>query len=188
MKQWYTLYTKPRTEFRVAEALQERKLEVFLPEISVGKPELQNPQKAPFFPCYMFMRIDFASTPSAWWQWTPGLRSVVMFDDQPVPMPDYVIDVIKQQLDGYDRHRGKLAQPYKQGELIRITEGPFADMVAIFNGPSTPGKRVQVLLKVLGQLNRVWLDAHHIERLSLGEQLPERRLQRRSRGRGRPIY
>ena len=48
MKQWYTLYTKPRTEFRVAEALQERKLEVFLPEISVGKPELQNPQKAPF--------------------------------------------------------------------------------------------------------------------------------------------
>jgi transcription antitermination factor NusG len=116
---------------------------------------------------------------------------MVTFGERPVTLPEYVIETIKQQLAGWSQRQGKPVQPYQRGELIRITEGPFADMVAIFNGPSTPGKRVQVLLKVLGQLSRVWLEAQHIEKLPLSEQpaqpsVPKR--PRRTRGRGRTLH
>jgi transcriptional antiterminator NusG len=112
---------------------------------------------------------------------------MVAFDEKPVALPEHVIEAIKQQLAGWSQRHSAPRQSYQPGELIRIMDGPFADMVAIFNGPSTPGKRVQVLLKVLGQLNRVWLDAQHIEKLPLSEQATDSKRRRRTRGRGRPV-
>ncbi len=189
--QWYVLYTRPNVEYRVANALREREFEVFLPEIVVHEPASKGSKTEPFFPCYMFMKADLHTIAPSSWRWTPGLRGMVTFGERPVTLPEYVIETIKQQLAGWSQRQGKPVQPYQRGELIRITEGPFADMVAIFNGPSTPGKRVQVLLKVLGQLSRVWLEAQHIEKLPLSEQpaqpsVPKR--PRRTRGRGRTLH
>lgn len=186
--QWYVLHTKPNVEYRVAQILREREFEVYLPEIDKKQTISREVAKEPFFPCYLFMKVDLLKTATSSWQWTPGLRGMVAFEGEPVALPEYLIEAIKQQATNVARQVNQPVQLFQKGELIRIAEGPFAEMVAIFNGPSTPGKRVQVLLKVLGQLNRVWLDASHVEKLAPSGPQSDRRHRRRSRGRGRPIH
>lgn len=149
MKQWYTLHTKPNSEYQVVTALQQRQLQVYLPEIKVSKAGASC-QRKPFFPCYLFAKVDFELVSLSQMQWTPGLRRIVTFDERPVPLPNEVIELLRNNLSRIDRNNGRPTPSFKQGDPVRITEGPFRDMLAIFDGPSTPAQRVQVLLQILG--------------------------------------
>ena len=57
MEFWYTLYTKPNAEYQVATSLQKRGIQAYLPEIE--PPKTGQEQIKPFFPCYLFIEIDF---------------------------------------------------------------------------------------------------------------------------------
>jgi hypothetical protein len=69
MKRWYVLHTHPKDEIKVATTLQQQwGLEVYLPQIKGVKSK-------PFFPCYLFIRVDFFNeTALSKMQWVPGLR------------------------------------------------------------------------------------------------------------------
>jgi transcription antitermination factor NusG len=97
MEQWYTLYTKPNSEYQVANTLERQGIHTYLPELESPKTQHKSGRK-PFFPCYLFTRIDFTKVGLSRLQWTPGLRRVVAFDDQPVPLPDEVINLIRRKL------------------------------------------------------------------------------------------
>ena len=120
-------------------------------------------------------------------QWIPGLRRLVAFGEQPVPLPEAMIELIRHQLGELEASGGWPAHPFKPGETVGITAGPFRNMLAIFEGPTRPCQRVQVLLTILGHLSRVQLDPADLTKVSTqaSPPLPER--PRRSRGRGRPI-
>jgi len=70
---------------------------------------------------------------------------------------------------------------------VRITDGPFRDMWAIFEGPTTPSQRVQVLLTILGHARRVQLEPADLEKVPTGAEGPIPKRPRRTRGRGRRI-
>jgi transcriptional antiterminator RfaH len=202
MEQWYVLHTRPHLEFRVARVLKERDLEIYLPVLSVKTSG--EVRQEPFFPCYLFARIDLMTMSRASWQWTSGLRGLVTFDDQPIPLPEDIITALQYQLAQQANQAETAVAPFAQGEVVRITTGPFANMLATFNGPTTPGQRVQILLKMLGQLRRVSIEVSHLEKapvdetehkakplpkgqpLPKGEPLPKGQ-PRRTRGRGRRI-
>jgi len=185
MKHWYTLQTKPKSEYRVAAILQQRQIETYLPEIGAAKVQ-QAEKKAPLFPCYLFMRLDLNVTAFSQWQWTPGLRRIVSFGHVPVPLPDQVIDLIRQRVQQINATSDKPAHSFKPGDPVRIIDGPLKDMEAIFAGPTTPGERVQVLLTILGRLSRVQVQAAHLKKKAPTPPSTARR-PRRTRGRGRPI-
>lgn len=188
MEQWYALHTKPRAEFRVAQALQKRNFEVFVPHITVARADSRKVEVEPFFPCYLFLKTRAMQLSPLLNEWMPGVRGIVTYGEEPVPVFDYVIETIKRELDNQSAHSNPKASPFHQGDTIRVTKGPFADMLGIFNGPTTPDKRVQILLRLLGQLSRVWLDADHITRVSAAPQtVVANKQSRRTRGRGRPI-
>ena len=71
---------------------------------------------------------------------------------------------------------------------MRITAGPFKDMVAIFERPTSSAERVQVLLDILGRASRTEVATADLEKASpqAAEQARVKR-PRRTRGRGRPI-
>jgi transcriptional antiterminator RfaH len=143
-KRWYTLYTKPNAEYQVANALQQRGVRTYLPEIELAKPQ-KGRKKKPFFPCYLFIKVDFESIGLGAVQWTPGLRRIVAFGDQPTPLPDDMIYLIRRRLGEIEAAGGWPAHPFRPGDTVRITEGPLRNMVAIFEGPTTPSQRVKVL-------------------------------------------
>ena len=146
MENWYTLHTKPNAEYQVATALQQRGLQTYLPELETVNPK-RGRLKKPFFPCYLFMRVDFDCVGFSSVQWTPGLRRVVAFDHQPVPLPDEAIHLIRRRLGEIEASGGLPLHSFEPGETVRITDGPFRDMLAIFDRPTSSYERVQVLLQ-----------------------------------------
>jgi transcriptional antiterminator RfaH len=186
MKAWYTLHSKPNAEYQVATALQQRGIEIFLPEIKARQAHGRRRRK-PFFPCYLFCQVDFRKVGFSSVQWTPGLRRVVAFDDQPVPVPDNVIELVRTKLEELEGRGGLPTHAFKPGDTVRITKGPLQDMLAIFDGPTTPTQRVQVLLDMLGHASRVQLDVTDLEKAPPGANAPIPRRRRGTRGGGRRI-
>lgn len=187
MEQWYTLHTKPNAEHQVVATLQQREIETYLPEI-VTPTANKGKRKLPFFPCYLFARIDLERVGFSAVQWTPGLRRLVAFDEQPVSLPAEVIELIRQQVDQLEAAGGLPLHNFKPGDTVRIKEGPFQNMLALFAGPTTPAQRVQVLLEILGHARRVKVAVTDLEKTEaqLPPSTPPKR-PRRTRGQGRRI-
>ena len=186
MKHWYTLYTKPNAEYQVATSLQRRGIQTYLPEIEAPNSR-HGRSKKPFFPCYLFIRVDFERVGLSRLQWTPGLRRVVAFDDCPMPLPDEVIDLLQRKLEGLNAAGGLPAHTFQPGDTVRITDGLLQGMLAIFEGPSTPAKRVRVLLSFLGHARRAHVSAADLEKAPSESPLPAPNRPRRTRGQGRRI-
>jgi transcriptional antiterminator RfaH len=184
MEQWYALHTKPNYEYSVAAILQRRGFELYLPQRTQIL-ETGGRKRTPFFPTYLFTRIDIQSTHSSQWEWTPGLRSIVHFGGRPTPVPDEVITFIQQKLSEMEDTPSSPA--FKRGDLVRIISGPFRDMTAIFEGSSTPGMRVQVLLSAMGHATRLHLDADQLQMAESEKVTGTGRRERRTRGHGRSI-
>ena len=188
MEQWYTLHTKPNSEYQVASILREQGLQTYLPEIEVLTAQHRR-QSKPFFPCYLFIKADLDVVGPSQVQWVPGMRRVVAFEEQPAPLSDDVISLIQQKLGEFKNGGNSLARhSFQPGDTVRITEGPFQDMLAIFEGPTTPTQRVQVLLKILGA-SRVEIAVADLEKVSGEAESPvaKQHPPRRTRGRGRQI-
>lgn len=184
MEQWYTLHTKPKAEYQLASVLQRRGIQVYLPEL----PAAPDTPTKPFFPCYLFSKIDFEQISITQLLWTPGLRRIISFDDQPVPVPAEIIDLIREKLSEVEAAQAAVTCPFQKGDPVKITEGPFRDMVAIFDGSTPSSERVRVLLDILGRASRVQVDRSQLEEVSPATSAQPDKRPRRSRGRGRPIY
>lgn len=188
MKRWYVLHTKPHSEHQVASSLAHHEIEAYLPEVDARPAKGQKKRRrVPFFPCYLFIRADLENVSSSLWYRIPGLRRIVAFDDRPAPVPDQAIDFIQKKLEEVRKAGGLPRHAFKKGDVVRITSGPFAEMVAIFEGQATARERVQVLLKFLGRANRLELDAGDLEKAPANAEAPKPKPPRRTRGRGRPI-
>ena len=189
MKQWYTLHTKTSTEQKVALLLEQHGIETYLPEIAAAK---AGSKPVPFFPGYMFVHCDLGLEDPAHWKWTPGLRYIVSYGAWPVPVPDQVINMIEYKLGELETHRSKKpAHNLSPGDVVRINNGPFRDMLAVFDGPTTPSERVSVLLSGISGSVRLRISSATLEKVSepanssVGSLVTIR--QRRTRGRGRRI-
>lgn len=183
MEQWYTLYTKANAEYKVASYLREQGIEVYLPEMRISAQK--SAQKHPLFPCYLFAQLDLTDGNPTLWRWTPGLRRLVSYGDQPISLPPELINVMKLKL-AQKNAAASQSHPYQIGDIVRIKEGPFKDMLAVFDGPMTPSKRVHVLLTALGQYRRLRLDPACLETAPTKSVVKSNR-RRRTRGHGRRI-
>jgi transcriptional antiterminator RfaH len=183
MEQWYILHTKPNAEYQVVKALTQCQIHTYLPEIKLPKTRQSH---KPFFPCYLFARIDFSLVAVSSIQWTAGLRRVVVFGSEPTPLPDEVIELIRHKLGEIEAAEGWLAHVFKAGETVYITNGPFKDMLAIFDGPTRPARRVQVLLNILGHASRVQVEVDDLAKALTGAEVTFKP-PRGTRGQGRKI-
>jgi len=187
MRQWYVLYTKVRSEKRAATALKERNIETFLPEITEGSAD-QERRSVAFFPGYMFMRVDLNVENPAHWQWAPGVRYIVTYADQPVPVPDEIINLIRNRLIQHEAQSTEVASHgMKPGDTVKVKDGPFRGMLAVFDGPTTPEARVQVLLRGLSNSVRLRLSPTSLEKVDETGEATTGKRPRRTRGRGRRI-
>jgi transcription antitermination factor NusG len=187
MEHWYTLHTKPNAEYQVVAALQERQIHhIYLPELDSPKAP-KGRERKPFFPCYLFVKVDLATVGLSLLEWTPGLRRIVSFDNQPVPLADHVITLIKHKLGEIKAIGGWPTHTFKPGDTVRITTGPLQDMLAIFDSPTAPSKRVQVLLEILGHTSRVQVDVADLEKAPAPAGALATKRPRRTRGQGRYI-
>jgi transcription antitermination factor NusG len=110
-----------------------------------------------------------------------------MFDEQPVPLPDEVIELIRQKVQHLETAGDLIPHGFQQGDIVRIKKGPLQDMLAIFDSPTTPAQRVQVLLDIFGHVRRVKIEVIDLEKAPPDVETPVIKRPRRTRGQGRRI-
>jgi transcriptional antiterminator RfaH len=75
---------------------------------------------------------------------TRGVQQIVQFNSYPLPVRDEIVDSIRSRLAA-----PPVREPYlRPGERVRITEGAFSDLEAIFIA-NDGNQRVVLLLNVL---------------------------------------
>jgi transcriptional antiterminator RfaH len=143
---WYVVHCKPREDYRALEHLERQGFCCYLPTLKAEK--LRHGRKTgvdePLFPGYIFIHLDRIH--DNWYpiRYTRGVHNIVRFNEHPLPVADEIIELIRDRLTS--------AQPripyLKPGERVRITDGCFANLEAIFVA-NDGDERVVLLMNVL---------------------------------------
>ncbi len=161
MELWYALFTKPRRELQVGEILGEKGIETYVPMIQVR--QRGRMLEKPFFPRYMFVRLDFDHVGLSDVQWTPGLTRIVSLGNGPTPVPDDIIDRLKEQLEQIAREGA--FSPFRPGDRVRVKSGLMRDFEAVFDTHLSATDRVRILVEVMNNVRRVEIDVDDLEPL-----------------------
>jgi transcriptional antiterminator RfaH len=181
--QWYVIHCKHLFERRAALALEE------LFGVATYLPELRSTirghtQTTPYFPGYLFARVDLEEVAPNRINSAPGVVRLVAFDNQPQPIPAPAIQLIEQRLSELNAQGGMLAHSFRPGDTVRLKRGPLQGLEAVFVGPMKPIERVRILIDFLGQQREAEVDVVCLE----GAIAPASHAHgRRTRGKGRPI-
>jgi transcriptional antiterminator RfaH len=145
-RRWYVIQCKPREERRALENLERQGFSCYLPTLKVEKLRhgCMRDIPEPLFPGYLFIHLNELGD-----NWHPirstrGVIQLVRFREYAIPVGDEIIQRIRRRL-ATDNPR----IPYLEyGECVRITDGPFADVEAIFVAKDGQ-ERAVLLLNVL---------------------------------------
>jgi len=146
---WYVLHSKPNKEEFLCTQLWARGVEAFCPQIRVRPANPRARKSKPYFPGYVFVRLDLQNTRFSILGWTPGAAGLVSFGGQAADVPESLIKAIRRRVDEINAAGGELLERLKPGEAVIIQGGPFAGYEAIFDAHLTGVERVRVLLRLL---------------------------------------
>ena len=148
--------SKPRKEATTALLLGQGGVEVYLPQVVVTAG-----RREPFFPGYLFCRVEAKSAELSRVHYTPGVVSVLGYGDEPSPVPDALITALQRRLSG-KREQGIR---YQVGERVVITGGPLKGIEAVFAGHLNGNGRVAVLIELLKRTCRAEVTASQVRRI-----------------------
>jgi transcriptional antiterminator RfaH len=157
MKRWYVVNTKPRNEDRAATNLLNGGIEVLAPKMKLRKYKdgkfIQVIE--PMFPSYIFVRFhpidEFRMV-----KYARGVKTIVNFGGQIVPLQDEMIEFIKTRLEN---GVASIQKPsISKGEKILIKDGPFKGFSGIFDSELDGKERVAVLLDGVNYCAKMEID------------------------------
>jgi transcriptional antiterminator RfaH len=161
---WYAIQTKVNREKEVGKRLTDLHLEVFLPWMKTRRRIGSRFQwvLVPLFPGYIFCRLDMViSGKSA--RYSPGVKDFLTFGNRIAEVGSEIIQKLR------DRCPGGVAEietiTAKPGDVVRINEGPFSGLEAIFERALKGSERVAVLLDILGRQTRIVLPSETIAKI-----------------------
>jgi len=162
--QWYALQSKPMKEGFLADQLRLKGIESYFPALRVRPVNPRARKVKPYFPGYVFGRVDFREQPKDR-LWLPGLAGVVCFDGIPSYVPDHLLDAIRRRVDQINAAGGEFLETLKPGDRILVQEGPFKGCEAILDARLSGEARVRILLTFLNRPQLpLELPQQHIQR------------------------
>jgi transcription antitermination factor NusG len=126
---WFAIYTASRHEKHVAEQLNDRQFETFLPlyrAVHVWKNRSKVTLDLPLFPCYLFARSGPERRGNL--LSVPGVLSIVGSKQESWPLPDAEVEALRS---GLQQHNAVPHSYLAVGDRARITNGPFAGMEGV---------------------------------------------------------
>lgn len=154
---WYAVHTRPNREFRAKNQLENQGFEVFLPRRlkTIRHARRLTNRPAPFFPRYLFIRLDLTQHRWRSVNGTFGVTSLVMQGEMPRPVPKGVVEAMIASVDA----SGLLClkQNLIVGTQVRLAAGPFAEQLGILDRLDDSG-RVRVLLDIMGAAIPVYVE------------------------------
>lgn len=152
---WLALVIKPQRERVVQQGLEQKGLETFLPMYWAThrwSDRLKRLQ-LPLFPQYLFCRAGRPNRGAV--LCTPGVRSIVSFGTEVIPVPEHEIEQIQRMLSS-----GNAVEPWpflRAGQRVRVDGGPLSGLEGIL-AEMRNTSRVVVSLDLLQRSVAVQLD------------------------------
>jgi transcriptional antiterminator RfaH len=159
MRCWYAVQTKPRQEAIAERHLQRQLFETYLPKVLLRKRRRAKWTKVvePLFPRYLFIHVDPDESSLAPVRSTQGVAGLVRFGQNLKPVPDSVIDYLRQT-ENPDTHQHHAEDwPHRSGDAVQVLEGPFKGLTGVFQ-MATANDRALLLIDLLGRQNTVDVD------------------------------
>ncbi|TNC89237.1 MAG: transcription termination/antitermination protein NusG [Thalassolituus sp.] len=172
---WYVVHAYSGYEKRVQSALKERiELhgmqddfgEVLVPteevvEVRDGK---KRKSERKFYPGYVLVQMDMNDASWHLVNQTPRVMGFIGGTaDKPAPISQKEADAILQRVqDGADKPTHKTI--YEPGEVVRVTDGPFADFNGVVESVDYEKSRLQVAVTIFGRSTPVELEFTQVEK------------------------
>jgi transcriptional antiterminator RfaH len=152
---WYALRSKPRKEKVVEQQILMQGFDVYFPQLRVNPVNPRSHKWKAYFPGYLFVLADLEAVGISTFQYMPHTLGLVTFGGEIATVPESLLIAIRKKLDAIQAAGGEIIAGLRQGDLVRINEGPFQGYEAIFDIRLPGVERVRVLLKLLGSQRQV---------------------------------
>ena len=156
---WFLVRSKPRQESVALTHLARQGYESYLPLFAAQKLVRRKSTvvQEPMFARYLFVRLDTTGQGQSWSpiRSTVGVSELVCFGNRPARVDDALIATLRE------REATQQADPitlFAHGDSVRITEGAFAGLEAIYQMNDAEG-RAMVLLDLLSKPVAMTIDA-----------------------------
>jgi transcriptional antiterminator RfaH len=161
MERWYVVSTQPGAEAKAAQHLERQGYRVYLPRWRKRRSHARRIEwiAAPLFPRYLFVGFDIETTRWRAINSTVGVSHLICNSGLPAPIPDAVIEEVR------DRETGsgliEIKPTFRKGQPVIVDEGPFLAQIGLFE-TTNDADRVTILLNLLGRELRVKVPAYSI--------------------------
>ena len=152
---WYALRTKPRKEDIVWQQIRSQEIEHYYPRVRVHPVNPRARKVKPYFPGYLFIRVDLEDLGVSAFQWMPHSLGLVSFGGEPAHIPDNVLHEMRRRVQEIADAGGEIFDGLKPGDVVRVQGGPFAGYEAIFDSRLDGQERVRVLLQFINNQREV---------------------------------
>jgi transcriptional antiterminator RfaH len=157
---WYVVHTQPQNEGRAEINLRRQDFTTYLPRYLRQRRHARRTETVarPLFPRYLFVAADLARDRWRAIQSTFGVSHLVAAGEEPVPLPDGVIDAIRARETDSGFIMLGLPAGVKPGSRVRLIDGIFAESRGVLERIADD-RRVAILLDLLGREVRVFVPA-----------------------------
>ncbi len=157
---WYAIWTRSRHEHVVREQLEGKGYEAFLPTVPRWSRWKDRKKKVawPLFPGYCFARFNGRERLPI--LKCSGVVSIVSFDGEMVPIPDFEIDGIRRVVDSELQFD---PCPFiREGTMVEVVHGPLKGIVGrlIRKGAHA---RLMLAVDLIGQAVSIEVDAADVK-------------------------
>jgi len=171
---WYCARTKPKHEHIAAANLRKYlALEVFHPQLRVERSTQRGLVRVvePLFPCYIFVNCIIQDHINEI-RYTNGVSSIVHFADRIPTVSDTVIADLRSCFSAEEPMA--VEERLMPGAEVVMSQGAFSGMQASVLRVMSAGRRVQVLLDILGRPTAVEVDRRFVslERNTMADLVP----------------
>ncbi len=159
--EWFVAQVKPNQSEIAKTNLARQGIDFFLPEMTrdLLTPHGRKPRRVALFPGYIFVSLDMTSPTWANVRSTRGISRLVTFGSRmPSPLPSGFIE----ELQGVSGRDGLMQSGVKEGSLVRVIRGPFADFIGQVQKLEAE-QRAWMLLDFLGQKSRACIGLGNLE-------------------------
>ncbi|MCH9769554.1 MAG: transcription termination/antitermination protein NusG [Gammaproteobacteria bacterium] len=174
-KRWYVIHAYSGYENYVVRALQERirlkGLEERFGEVIVPTEEVvemragqKRKSERKFFPGYVLVQMEMDDIT---WHLVRGVPRVLGFiggtAERPAPLSDKeAANILQRVEEGENKPKPKVL--FEPGEMVRVTEGPFADFNGVVEDVNYEKSRLRVSVSIFGRATPVELEFGQVEK------------------------
>jgi transcriptional antiterminator NusG len=172
-KKWYAIHVLSGHEKKVKAyleneiktlGLEDKISQILIPseevtEMRDGKRKVRNKV---FFPGYMLLEMVLDKETQHAVLNVPGITNFVGPKNKPAPLRREEIDRILGRVEE-GKHREVLDVPFRLGDPIKVTAGPFTDFSGFVEEINKEKKKVKVMVSIFGRATPVELDFLQVE-------------------------